>query len=495
MAISRSHRSSKSTSVAHRRPVYFADGVLIAICVFTLISTVFVRFTPPPTVNGQEFFSYLERADRSDVARDLVRISPDPIRPLMIAVQSRATHWDRLYSRIWKELPQGIKRTLRSPYRSESIQATALHALGCYGPDAVEAIPAILEIAKDQKAFNKAFAMNAALLIAPNDARVNATFHELLQTPNLRRAAANAIYNTHNYPKGIRSSLLPLDWSNPSRPPYNGLLAVHVLGSEASSEIPKIIEALEHPAAWGLAEGNLLNALLNMGEAATNSIPTLRKRLVPTYQVSHQLHSLRILAGMGPSALEAIPFIEPVLASEHSNVKAVAAYACAKISGLDERAVRTLSDAFENPVGPKLSWTCEVSRQYGLGGINLNHLQTLAWILSELAPDPQLDAVVPMVKANLREGNRPWLTGLLARFLWRQTKQSEEPITHLIATLSTANDPHETVLACHFLGEMGSVAVSTIPSLQEVCRRDLFSRLAAWTAIEKIEGSETLSAP
>jgi hypothetical protein len=108
MAIPRSHRSSKSTSVAHRRPVYFTGGVLIAIGVFTLISTVFVRFTPPPPVNGQKFFSYLERADRSDVARDLVRISPDPIRPLMIAVQSRATNC-RLYSRVWKELPQGNK--------------------------------------------------------------------------------------------------------------------------------------------------------------------------------------------------------------------------------------------------------------------------------------------------------------------------------------------------------------------------------------------------
>ena len=462
---------------------------LAAILCFSVLA--FLSLEPPPNIAGLEFYHYLERTDERRASRDLAKLSSDPIRHLAAAAKSNDSFWSKEYERIWGRLPKNLRRRLPYPNRSEFIQRNALLALAAYGPTAKAALPVILEVAQEPRSFNSAFAHIAALSIAPESPQVSQTFKHLLQDPRTKNSIYAAIHSTHQCPSTILDSLLPLDWNNPSQPPYNGLLAISVLGPRAASEIPMIIQALENPTDWQAAESNLFASLIRMGAAASNAIPTLEKRLQPHHDATTRARAIGIIANTGPSAKSALPNLRPLLEAEDATLRCAAAYAIAKISELNKACADTIVRALETTPSTRTSWTCDLPTKYGLQPIGLNNVQFPVWFLAQLAPHPLLESAVPIARKKLLEEGRPWLIPIITRFLWRQSKETKETIPLLIKLLSNDQDPLITVRAADVLGEMGSEARSALTALKAARHNDLFTRRAAEQAIQAIQATQT----
>ncbi len=468
-----------------RKRLVIPIGLLLVLLIGGTLAA-FFNLEPAPNIKGKPFHDYLARADRFEVAVDLAKITPDPIHHLAAAARTKSTFWQKLYGRYWSDLPQSIRRRLASPDQSEFVQSKALRALGYYGEDALQALPVVLEVAQDAKNSNRAIAMDAALRIAANDPRVNEAFVSLLRAPATHHAASGAIRRTGQYPSSAVKALLPLDWSNPAQPPYSDLLALRALGTQAISELPMIIQALENPEKWGQADGNLLHPLPGMGRAASAAIPALIKRLDPGYDSRIQVKAIRVLAGLGPEASHALPALEPLLSHDNPGVQCASAFAIARISNLTEPCVEALVSVLETPDPGKSYWNCETSIQYGFSNMNLNTPQTVAWVISEVAPHPLLEPAMLHLREAYSSNQRLWLTGILARALWRQDGRAEDVLPTLITLLGTETDPFFHLFACHTLREMGPAAAPAVPALRAAFQNDLITRNAAKIALEAI---------
>jgi len=336
------------------------SGIFLTGIILSALAFIF-SFKPAPIVNGVEFFDYLESAGWDEIPDDLAPVSPDSIRFLKLAVEKEKSAWHFHYEKLWRKLPDSIKRRLNSPYRSDEIQRNALIALGNYGSEAKKALPSVLTVATNSQEFNKAFAMRAALYIDPDGPEVAEVFHRLLQNPAMHPTASAAMFSTKRYPSGIAESLLPLDWSDSSKPPLNDLLAVSILGEKAASQIDFIVAALDNPNDWGKAEGNLLTALVNMGPAATNAIPSLVKRLEPDQLAGNKVVAMRALIKMGPAANAAMPALNSLLQDTDPMVKSMAALAIGKINRFSQDCMTAMLDSLDSKEQSSAHLICDTA--------------------------------------------------------------------------------------------------------------------------------------
>ena len=370
--------------------------------------------------------------------------------------------------------------------RSIKLQQNAFHVLGAYGPAAKNALPTVLKALTNEQTFSKGAAITAALLINHNSNDVGKTFSILMRDPITYNPAAIAIWTSGRYPPGIASSLLPLDWNDPAHPPFNGLLAVEVLGPAASSEIPAILSALDDMKVWGKAEGNLIRSLSRIGPIASNAIPILRERLEPGYRKSHQVATLLALKNIGPNPIQPTELISSLLNDDDPTVRCAAAAVIGRLSGPTEACVTALTHIIESKLDSVTSWPSQPGA-YGLQGVGLNTTQAAVWVLSELAPSPTLAPAMPMIKDQLSNDPPPWLAGLLSKVIWRQRRSASLILLPLTKVLTSETTPLSRILACEVLTEMGTEAEAALPALRRATRTDLHTRLAANEAIKAIE--------
>lgn len=473
-------QGNKTAGRLRRTLLILAGAVVLGLVIVVILAT---GGPPEPSVKGVTLTEWLRKTSRLEVGEGVAEAGPAAIPFLIQHVEAEETRLDSAYRRTWPRLPVFLRKKLPSPRNHERVRENAFQALREFGEEARPALPAILEYLSDTNApFGKSVAMEAALSIDRNDPEVSAAFRRFMADPRLRDSAAAAIYYTTYYPDGIVSSLLPLDLGDSSKPPFNELLALSVMGEDATPAAAILVGGLNDPdIRRSNVSGNLLTAIAGMGPTAAPAIPALLEMLESASAQEKGL-IVQTLMNMGTAAAAADWHIGDLLDDDDAGVRAVAAAALVKIGGSPERAIPVLIDCLTNRTSQGSAGISPI-RRYGLDHYGFNTPMTTAWLFGEIAPHSQ--PALPVLESYLSGDHPGWLKVVVARSIWKLEGDAERVLPVLRASLGDqANEVR--VIACVSLGEMGGAARSAIPDLEAACKLSLNTRRAALEAIAQI---------
>ncbi|MBI4663671.1 MAG: HEAT repeat domain-containing protein [Verrucomicrobia bacterium] len=464
--------------VLFRRAVLI--GGTVGIIGFLILVASFLMAAPPePRCRGMSLSEWLAKSDQHTVGEGIAEIGPDAIPFLIRTLRPPHPLWNRLYTPLWKSLPQTVRTRLPWPYASERVRENALSALREFGEEARPALPAVLKSARSDPGWLcRVFAMNAVVAIGHDEPAVASLFAVLLRDPATADAAAMAPYNAATFPSNTLAYFLPA-LRNRTKPPYNQLLALSVAGPEAREAVPLIVEALKNPQ----LHGNAVSAIQRIGPDAAPAVPVLIPLL--------EMPGSRLLVGVcealmniGPNAADALPALRKLMAHDDAVVRVLAAAAVAKIGGDAKESIPVVSAALTANRDSQEFWISPV-RRFGLEHFSFGRLQTAAWFLGELAPDSR-DAL-PICRKTL-ENCPEWLVPVLARSIWKIEGDPDEVLPLLQRSLKS-KDHFTRVLACITLAEIGPAARPALPGLEAACKISLNTRQAARHAIRRIDAA------
>ncbi|MCD8535512.1 MAG: HEAT repeat domain-containing protein [Verrucomicrobia bacterium] len=434
-----------------------------------------------PVCMGMTLTEWLQSSGRLEVGEGIARIGPAAIPFLIKHVEAKETRWTSFYRRIWSQLPASVRSIPPRPHDFDTVRVNALQSLREFGPEAHLALPSILMYLSSTNASNKSPAIEAALSINPNDPEVAPVIRQFVSDPGMRQSAALAIYTTTSYPEGIITSILPIDYGNPSQPPFNELAALGVMGADAAPALQVLVDVLNNPQVRGKMLGNLLGAFKEMGPVAAPAIPALLE-ILNTSSAQEKAVILWTLMNMGQAANGAVPYLVPLLEDEDAGVRAISAAALVKTGGSADLAIPVLIDVLSNSAGSGVAIISPI-RRFGLFYYTFNPRMTSAWLLGELAPHSMVS--LPFLRTILSGDYPGWLKVVVARSIYKLTGDADQVLETLI--LSLENPANEVrVFSCHALGEMGRSAQSAIPHLEKARMLSLNTRRAANEAIAHI---------
>lgn len=460
--------------------------ILAGIAVLGLVIAVVLSTggPPEPTVKGVTLTEWLRKtSSRQEVGEGVAEAGPAAIPYLIQHVEAKETRWTTAYGRFWPRLPDFLQKRLPRPRNLDLIRENALQALREFGGEAKPALPSIIAYLTGTNApFRKSVTMEAVLSIDRNDPEVAAAFRRFMADPGMRDSATAAIYYTTYYPDGIISSFLPIELGNSTKPPFNELLAISVMGADAAPAVATLVDGLNDPEIrQGNLKGNLLTAISGTGPAAAPAIPALLGMLESSNARERGMIA-KTLMNMGPVAAAAEQHIGGLLDDEDAGVRAIAAAALVTIGASRDRAIPVLIDCLTNRTS-RGSVGISPIRRYGLDHYGFNTPMTTAWLLGELAPHSE-DAL-PVLKDVLLGDHPGWLKVVVARSIWKLEGDGELVLPVFRTALGDrANEVR--VIACVTLGEMGAVARPAIPDLEAACKLSLNTRSAALEAIALI---------
>lgn len=456
--------------------------ILSTFCVLAVLGFLGLVYLSPqePQVTGMPLTAWLEKTSWTEAHKDIAELGPRAIPFLIKKVQIEQPAWIKIYRKIWPSMPHWARSRMVSPYQTQEIRRTALHALRAYGNEAEEAIPVVLSIATNSSdGFSRTFALNAALGIGWDDPRVNAAFVRLLKDPATRSKASSAIYSTARFPPDAPSALLPLEIKPSSSLPLSELLALSVIGPKGAPAVPDLLTCFNRPSENGM--GNVFYALSKIGPEASPALPHLLDSL-ETLEVDRHPTIIEAFMRMGPDAEAALPKLRELIQGEDSTVRALAAAAITQISGDSSETLRVLVQVFTEPSTSDTTWMSPI-RIYGLDHHAFGPRMTAGWLLGELVP--HAEETVPRLKQLLSEETRTTIRVLAARALWRMEGNANAVLPVLESGLES-DLAEARIISCLTLKEIGKNARTALPALEAACSRSLYTRQAALDAMRQI---------
>jgi HEAT repeat protein len=268
-------------------------------------------------------------------------LTRESMRSVVVPVESNAPQHDAGVNPKPRSVPQLVRR-LRSSQEVE--RENAIVALGELGPQAVSAVPAILNtvarvykeegFVDQRRTYPIVDAAIAALvkmgsgavpaLIAAMDSKADAL---------VRWVAAAALLETEPPPKTALPALeraVFRDDDDPNVSVYPSTPALAALARYGADAVPVADRLLDakpsHFRTWG---AHLVESL---GPTARRTVPRLRERLVSGDRYEREA-VMEALGGIGPDARAAIPELEQIQRTDDPQNRALAARTLAKIRG------------------------------------------------------------------------------------------------------------------------------------------------------------------
>jgi HEAT repeat protein len=344
----------------------------------------------------------------------------------------------------------------------------ALEWLKALGPDAKEAMPVLVEVARHGGTpFDRAQAINVLALIGANDPSLIGVLIPLLKDPDPIIADATALAITALGTNAVPAVpvLTNLSHQKMEQRPYNLLLAFKSMGPGGAAAVPVILEALGHSE----LEGNAFTGLIGIGAGAKLAVPMMIE-LAQGRSAVNRLKAVEVLMNVGPPAKQAVAPLKELEAKEVNVVGVLASAAIGRIEGPVDYAVPTLTRALHDPQYSNskgsFAWNMYVpDAETTLGsGVGLSAPEAAAWLLADIGPAAK--EALPDLRAAMRAPDF-WLRPLAARAVWRISNDAASTLPLLLEPLKQARDGDNFSfwVTTSTLDEMGPAAKEVAPVL------------------------------
>ena len=374
--------------------------------------------------------------------------------------------------------------TLKQPESEARLEA--LRAIQELGPEAEEAVPALVDTLGDGDVEIRAAAAEALGAIGPGaKAGIPALIEALTDRGVVIRAEEGlekwvpVWYLVGSCLGQIGPVALPdlidlLDSEHPQK--YGGAAqAIHVIGPEAKEAVEPLLNMLAKDEPFPRRAA--LCALMGIGPEAKAAVPALTEAL--THEDFHtQYWACRALREIGPEAKTAAPVLVKLLRegvpSEPRYSASVRRHAAQALGGIGPdagtKARDALAAALKDPIDPVR--------------------EDAAIALGKLGPFAQ--PAVPAIEEALDKG--PFSARVhAAKSLWLITGETERAVDVLVGELGDFN---WGLLSAQVLGEMGTKATKAVPSLVDLFQSvDLHQRVAAADALLRIDPESKAAVP
>jgi len=461
-----------------RRRSLIALAIVLALGAGVILLT--RRNKSEPTYKGVRLSRWIATTSgaSSEYGKSLAEIGPESIPYLSRALQTKDNPLRDVSVWLWRRLPTStrIKYQAYQPVAGSQVRQNALWGLRAWGPEASEALPGLKELAASERnLMNKALVFHAMAEVGGNSALL--TLNRCLKSDDAvtRSQVAAALMESPAIDPTTVSLLIENLKRSPDKP-YNEILALGAMGTNAAPTLPVLLERLKDPS----TRYNILTALRGLGAAAAPAVPTLIE-LVKRDELKLNESVIDVLINVGPAASNAIPMLIRASASEDAVMRVLAAVALGRIQGHVESAVPVLIAELRNKRFDKeRPWIVWLPKTHTIG---YDHRMTAAWFLGEIGP-PAKDAVPELEMA--MQGNPLWLASMAARAVWKISG----PNSNVVSVLSRATqtfDEDTCVLAAQTLGEMGKRAEPGVPALLNARTNSLYVRRAVNEALKKID--------
>lgn len=352
----------------------------------------------------------------------------------------------------------------------------AILALGRMGPDAYDAVPALVEQLDHETTIIRHAAANALGLIGrtaePGTEALKQTLRD--DDPVVGVAAARALVRIRPDDEAIREAALPVLVDGlKSNDPHMRMEAIDglaAIGAPAVAKVSRLVGADDPPTCRAACE-----ALARMGRAAEGAVSSLLVALKHD-DADVRRHAAEALGAVGAWPERTVSALAEALRDDSPSVRAHAAYALGRFGVAAESAVPALAEVLRDPA---LQVRLAAVRALGeLGSYAAAAVPALAAALRDEAGAVTLaaaDALVqigrPAVPALAEKLEDRELAPLAATALGRIGPAAQEAVPALTKLLDSGNEEtrREAILA---LAEIGPKAESAVPALMGLLKKE-----------------------
>jgi hypothetical protein len=374
-------------------------------------------------------------------------------------------------SRLWSRLPTLLRHATGPWIRIDpNRSAEAMRLLGGLGPEASNAVPVLLRLARVDFQRTGASALAALLAIAPEDPRVRPVELAWLNSdPLLASYYFRAAHCT--YPEAL-PILLRAIAADPSGA-VNEAHALAQYGVAASNALPSLRIMLKSRTA------DALSVLHEMGPPAAPAAAELAGLLSDREQADMGL--LDTLRRIGPGAAVTMPQVERYLTATNPVTRLLAEATVASLRGEPAAVLPSLQRTLEThqPFGTRYELSVPLLGDdvlYPLGPRGMS-----CWLAGEMGPSAV--SILPSLEACFEDEGR-LLRVLAAWGHWRIAHRPEKVLPALRAVLRSEDPPVRRVAICALI-EIGPPAAAAEPELEAIRTADLETRrLVNWALAE-----------
>jgi len=414
------------------------------------------RITGDPSKALAEVGPALDDPKRRGMAADVARALGPAARPLipgLVRVALSDDHW--------------------------SVRTPAIEALGEIGPGAVEAVPALVTVAKGTDSGLRQAAAQALGAIGPPakdalPALGDAALDDWYATGT---AAVRAMVRIDPAGRTVVPSLARALSAEPGRVRVAAAAALADMAPKAARATPQLIDALSESGFLSVRE-HAVRALAACARHDDGVVPALVRGLShPTWRV--RSGSAWALELIGPKARAAVPALTGALGDPRAAVRGAAADALGAIGPAASAAVPALADVVRrHELPPFVPQSC-------------------AEALGKIGPAAAKAAPTLRQALAFYDGLRADVCLSIVGALWRITREPAEPLAWLVKLLGHRHTSHEEFgLAVELLVAMGEPARQALPTLEEATRhRSERRRVAAAHAIWRLTGEAQVALP
>jgi HEAT repeat protein len=362
----------------------------------------------------------------------LIMIGSQPLRALLwlmlaLALPCAAQENTRSVAELVEMLGSSEKFTRRE----------AAYQLSKIGPDAKEAVPALIKALEDPEQQVWFGAVTALSLIGPE----------------AKEAVPALIKGLDNRGRGRRDSALQV-W-------YRSAFALGKIGPAA---IPELLEALSQPST-SVRSGAAL-ALGFMEAQAKDAIAPLIHALGDPGEDVRQ-RAAEALGAIGPDAL---PGLQKALADSSPEVRTGAAFALHELGDAAKPASERLAELLKKEEDPKVAAQC------------IDALSRIGYPPKDFIP-----LLVDRLKTSDEAVAQASINALLLL-----PRPEKEAVPALIDLLENTRELEQKSRATLVLGQIGPAANAAIPSLKKAAESDVNLRAQAEAALKQVQGEKTV---
>ncbi len=471
------------------RRIMVIPAILLLLLLGAIVFVAFSDFeaSREPVVAGMGVRRYVVT---HGLGRPLAELGPEAIPWLVKGLDEKDSRLHTLKVHVWKLLPRKLQSKWRNhaPIDSIRLRSSCVRALEMFGPEAVSAVPKLIELAKSDPVLS-GVACSALAHMAPDSPQAAGFLVTSLRDGDgmLKMKVVNAFASAGFTPPDAVPLLVarlenyvPVDRRSPL--PLNEMSALSVCGSEAA---PAALQLAKYIDQGGTDKA--IRALRATGPAAIVALPRLLAILRDRGEWSIQLRPgiFAILAGLGTNGAAALPALTNGLSDANPGVRALAAVGIARIAGPLEFAVPRLIEELENRGPSGESLTIQASEHL----IGLHHRQLSALLLGELG-EKATNALPNLKKAV--NGSERWLHPYAADAIWKISNDATAVLPALIAELPNpisgapkSGEIHQ-MLVLNVLAQMGPAAEPAVPAIRATMKSNLGVRRHGYTALQKI---------
>jgi hypothetical protein len=432
------------------------------------------------TYNGRSFERHIELAGSQSIEKAALELGPERTIPLLIEALGRNDGLiKKVRIKLWSKLPASFrqKRVHWTPMPSVSTQYKVATVLMQIGIEASNAVPVLVRLVKTTP-YPSSATFIVALGETGRDSRQAREALIMLSSSMNQQLSSLALLELARFPNGVTqivSMVVSNLESGTASPPHNELLALRMLGTNAASAAPGVLRWLDNPQ----AKGNAAAALTRLGPGAAVAVPVIGAH-------ADEPWAIEALINIGPAASNALPALTNVMRRSYGVTRLLAIAAIGRITGDQGWSGHTIAFHLNRretfSVGPH-TWSPPWNDMRNIS-IGLGQEELACWLLGELGPFGR--AGVPAL-TNLLAKTNGWTPIFAARALWMIESNSTLTVPPLVTALNSPRSDIPPQLAARVLGEIGPAAKVAAPDLQRARSRSWKVRREATEALRKIE--------